>query len=659
MKKFILAIHIILIGLQTHAQQGLHPILTGCPSGMYIQLGQLPRTAAYKIYRQKDGTGAFQYIGNYAPCVNSNELRQRMIANAARLPDNSLPSRALSDTLWKIYAGAQNRSLINFPFPVFHLAVGWSFLDTSAVPGAKYNYRVVFGDSSSPVETGLVNFEYAHPRFSKMQFLQMMPGEHSARMQWELSAAGRPDFFDVYRKQSGNAGDFQKIAASKGFWNTAHGDSVIFLVLDTTLMPGITYDYFIVAKDMLGNAGNHSDTIREKTGGRQNVPAVYNFRTRSDSAGIELVWVAPANTSGLQNIMILRSAAYDTGYTLISLAPLKDTTYTDKNVQPGQRYFYQLIVQGAFNYSLPTARVSGMYTGWNDILPVTDLEAVSTGRGIKLSWHYPDQKNLQGFKVFRSSSSPHELQLVSGLISPASDSTALVYIDTVAVQTETSCYYAVAPVSKASKQGPFSNITTGRASVTGKLPAPTGLRFIWLNDTVVSLTWRDMQREASGISAYKVYKQSKASDTSSPAMPRLCLTNEFTDTLREGEARWYSVRAFNTANLASAASSPVHIEARINRPLPPGAVHAYLQGNKIVLHWDGSLNAAIKEYQIYRAKNAGTISLLKTVDATAKSAYSYTDNTTTGNSLYYYYITSTNTHGSESHRSEEISVRIP
>jgi fibronectin type 3 domain-containing protein len=549
--------------------------------------------------------------------------------------------------------------LINFPFPVFHLAVGWSFLDTSAVPGIRYNYRFVFADSSSPVETGLVTFEYAHPRFPNMQFLQMMPGEHSARMQWELSAASTPDFFDVYRKQSGNAGDFQKIDASKGFWNAAHGDSVIFLTLDTTLMPGITYDYFIVAKDMLGNAGNHSDTVRLKAGGRQNVPAVYNFHTWSDSTGIKLTWATPANRSGLQNIMILRSAAYDTGYNLISLAPPNDTTYTDKNVQPGQRYFYQLIVQGAFNYSLPTARVSGMYTGWNDILPVTDLEASSTGKGIKLSWHYPDQKNIQGFKVFRSSSSPHELQLVSGLISPASDSTATVYIDTTAAHAETSFYYAVAPVSKASRQGPFSNTTTGSAWATSKLPAPTGLRFIWLNDTVVSLTWHDMQRETPGVSAYKVYKLSKASDTSSSDIPRLCQTNEFTDTLREGEARWYSVRSFNAANFVSAPSSPVHIEAKINKPLPPGAVHAYLQGNKIVLQWGGSINAPIKEYQIYRAKNTGTISLLKTVNATAKNAYSYTDDTITGNSIYYYYITSTNTHGSESHRSEEISIRTP
>lgn len=659
MKKFILAIHVILAGFQASAQQGGRPVLTGCPSGMYIQLGQLPPATAYKIYRQQDGTGAFQYIGNYAPCANNNELRQRLIANAARLPDNSLPSKALSDTLWKIYTAAQNRSLIDFPFPVFHLAVGWSFLDTSAIPGIKYKYRFVFAGTSGPVETGLVKFEYAHPQFSKMQFSQMMPGEHSARMQWELSTANRPDFFDIYRKQSGNTGDFQKINASKGFWNTAHDDSVIFLVLDTTLMPGITYDYFIVAKDMLGNAGNHSDTVRLKAGGRQNVPSVYNFHTTPDSAGIKLIWTAPANTSGLQNIMILRSAAYDTGYDLISLAPPKDTTYTDKNVQPGQRYFYQLIVQGAFNYSLPTARVSGMYTGWNGILPATDLEASSTGKGIKLTWRYPDQKNIQGFKVFRSSSSPHELQLVSGLIAPAADSTAPVYIDTTAVHRQTSFYYAVAPISKASIQGPYSNIATSSADVTNKLPAPTGLRFVWLNDTVVSLTWRDMQREAQGVSAYKVYKQSNSSDTSSADMLRLCLTNEFTDTLREGETRWYSVRACNTANLAGAASTPVHIEARINKPLPPGTVHAYLQGNKILLRWDGSINAPIKEYRIYRAKNTGNITLLKTVTANTKNAYSYPDNTITGNAIYYYYITSTDTHGYESSRSEEISVRTP
>jgi fibronectin type 3 domain-containing protein len=148
------------------------------------------------------------------------------------------------------------------------------------------------------------------------------------------------------------------------------------------------------------------------------------------------------------------------------------------------------------------------------------------------------------------------------------------------------------------------------------------------------------------------------STENSPAgnLLRVTTMNEFTDTLQEGEVRWYRIKTINTAGISSVASPSLRIEAPVHKPLPPGRVHAYRQGKNIVLDWDGSLNAGIREYRIYKAENTGKTILVDSLMA-IRQPYQYIDEATRPGNVYFYYVTSVAGRELESRRSEEVRVR--
>ena len=674
--------------IQVRQNSPARVILTGCPSGMYADLGKpLPYTTGYEVDRKEAG-GQYIPVGRYIPCTNSSVLYQRMTAYAHILPGYALPTAALSDTLWKVYRSAAKEGLFSAPFPLLQLALGSCFLDTTARQGRTYQYRFRFTDSLPAVESPATICRPSQPQYASMQSQRVLPEKKTSLLEWRTAVVNAAPFFEAYRRQSGTAAGFLHIPVTRGLRTNAKTDSLIFMVIDSSVMPGITYDYFIVAKDYLGNSGNHSDTVRLQSGGRRNVPAVFNLRTRSDGNGIQLRWARLAPNTSLQNIVVLRSAAHDSGYAPLTLLPVTDTMYTDKTALGGQRYFYQLIVQGAFNYSLPTPRVSGMFTGPVNLLPPYGLAAFPLPKGVRLSWQYANRQDIAGFKVYRSASPQQKMQLISDRIPPAKDSLPVQFTDTTAGSDKTTFYYAVAAVSHTSTLGPLSNIVSSAPAAISKVPAPDGLRYLWLNDSVVSITWRDLQRETPGIASYRVYKKTAGPDSLAANHPstnnlsgehlstdsrsanhpstnnrpadsllRVTTMNEFTDTLQEGEVRWYRITTMNTAGSSSVASPSVRIEAPVHRPLPPGRVHAYRQGKNIVLDWDGTLDAGIREYRIYKAEDAGKTILVDSLKANSQPCQ-YIDAATRPGTVCFYYVTSVTGKEQESRRSEEVRVRI-
>src|SRR5699024_10773268 len=95
-----------------------------------------------------------------------------------------------------------------------------------------------------------------------------------------------------------------------------------------------------------------------------------------------------------------------------------------------------------------------------------------------------------------------------------------------------------------SNLSPSSTVVSGTAIKTSIIPAPTGLRSLWLNDTVVSVTWTNMELQEPEVGGYKIYKNNKEVETvtSQHLFDRVAI-NEFTDTLQPGETNWYWVKA--------------------------------------------------------------------------------------------------------------------
>jgi len=133
--------------------------------------------------------------------------------------------------------------------------------------------------------------------------------------------------------------------------------------------------------------------------------------------------------------------------------------------------------------------------------------------------------------------------------------------------------------------------------------------------------------------------------------------NEFTDTLYPGETGWYWVKAEGMPGRLGSVSSPIRVQAPIDKPLPPGGINLNKQDKSVVLSWNNALNSKINKYNIYRATQTGKPSLIGSI-AADKDILHFEDNKVEKGELYFYYVTSINDYKIESNQSKEIHVRI-
>ncbi len=655
--KYLFALSCLFIIFPAWAQQkeNTDVELTGTPFGFYIKI-ENPVETGYKVLR-KENESDYTAIGSYSPVAAASDLYRRMNNFTGVFPNFGSPNRVFTDTIWNRYQ-VDKASLSNISYPLMHLSLGSAYLDTSAVLGKTYQYKIVFSESGKELESPAAVYKLHQPEYSKMKLSKVKNVGRSVRLEWTVSILNTPPLFEVYRKPSAGKGNFEKIDVEKGTHTNEVGDSTVFIAIDTTGILGISYDYFLASVGYLGNEGNHSDTVRLQLGGRQNVPAVYNLRTRSDSDGIRLSWRALAPNPSLNNILVIRSEHYDTGYALLTTLPVRETQFIDRDVEGGKLYYYQLIVQGAANYSIPTPRISGKFMGEISLNAPYDLQSGSINGGITLSWRYRDTGRINGFKVYRSLHPRQGFEFIGEMIPVPKDTTLIQFTDSTVADEQTTYYYAVAAVSRTSNLGASSLVVSGKALKQTTLSAPTGLRSLWLNDSVVSVTWRDMELQTFGVTGYKIYRNKEDLKTVSEQYLWDSVTvNEFVDTLYPGDTRWYWVKAEDVQNRTGGVSSPIRVQAPVDKPLPPGIVRAYKQETGVVLQWDSSLNKEIEKYNIYRAENAGSVSLLGSIDA-GQEILSYRDKNVKAGQLYFYYVTSVTDKAIESRRSAEIHVRI-
>ncbi len=628
--------------------------LTGSPFGLYIKMKD-PVQTGYKVLRREKG-GTFKMIGDYKSAITASDLYRRMTYFANIFPNFAAPNPTFVDTIWSRYQ-TDKGALTRISYPLLQLALGNAFLDTSAIVGKTYQYKMIFPNTEKKLTTRVATYNLLQPEYSKMKLSKVKNVGRSVRLEWTSSALNPPPFFEVYRKQAAGKNVFRRIEVERGTHNSKTGDSTVFIAIDTTGILGISYDYFLTSVSYLGNEGNHSDTVRLQLGGRQNVPSVYNLRTRSDSNGIRLSWRALVPNPSLNNILVLRSSHYDTGYKLLTTLPVKETHFIDRDVDGGKLYYYQLIVQGAANYSIPTPRVSGKFMGKIRLNAPYDLQSRSLEGGIALAWRYRDTGRIKGFKVYRSLHPRQNFEFIGEIVAVPKDTTLMHFTDTTLANENTTYYYAVAAVSRTSNLSPSSLVVSGKSLRKTTLSAPIGLRSLWLNDSVVSVSWKDMELQIPGVTGYKIYRNEEDLETVSNQYLWDSVTiNEFTDTLSPGESSWYWVKAKDVQGRSGSVSPPIRIQAPIDRPLPPD-VQLYKQKQSIILSWEPSLNNSIKKYNIYRAAGENTVALVGTVEAN-RGMMRYTDKKVEGGTLYFYYVTSVDRHEVESSQSDEVHVRI-
>ena len=272
------------------------------------------------------------------------------------------------------------------------------------------------------------------------------------------------------------------------------------------------------------------------------------------------------------------------------------------------------------------------------------LDAADAGDGsVRLSWTAPASDGgsaLVSYRIYRATTSGNETLL-------AALGTETTYTD-MAAANGTTYFYVVSAVNGVGEGLPSSERSaTPRAPATA--PAAPALTSAAPGNGSVTLSWTPASSGGSSVTGYRVYRGTTSGGETLVAS--LADQTTFADSAVEnGTTYYYVVSALNA--VGEGATSNELAATPATTPSPPSLVSA-VPGNSVTLNWTTPApgGSAITGYKIYR----GTVSGGETFLASVGPVTTYTDESTTYGTTYYFRVSAVNALG-EGNLSNELAA---
>ncbi len=372
-----------------------------------------------------------------------------------------------------------------------------------------------------------------------------------------------------------------------------------------------------------GNSGSNSD--------ENSTPAPpTNLSATAGNQQASLSWTA---SGGATSYKVKRGTASGGPYTTVG-SPA-GTTYADTSLTNGTAYYYVVTAVNATGESGNSNQAAATPAA-APTAPAPPLNLTATGGNRQVSLAWTASTGATSYNVKRGTTS-------GGPYTTVASPTGATYTDT-AVTNGTTYYYVVTAVS-ANGESANSNQASATPSATPSAPtapsAPANLTAAGGNQQV-SLFWT----ASSGATSYNV-KRSTASG--GPYTTVASPTNaSYSDTgVSNGTTYYYVVTAVNTAgesaNSNQASATPSAAPAA---PAPPTNLAASGGNQQVSLTWTGSNGAT--SYNVKR----GTTSGGPYTTVASPAGTSYTDNSVTNGTTYFYVVTAVDSTGESSNSNE-------
>ncbi len=399
---------------------------------------------------------------------------------------------------------------------------------------------------------------------------------------------------------------------------------------DPNLTAGTTYYYRLTCYTAAGESGYTQIRAAKNP---------INLSGQLVGGGVRLQWTAPNpqnnNHGGYQ-------VFYGTSKT--NLTKLVDwhgeTTYTHNiTIADGDSYYYVVKEMG---YDHESGYSNFVKVG--SIAPPTQLTAEMA---ITLNWRASttNQAKVAGYNVYRSETAggPYTSVATLGKVTTYNDTTA---------QCDITYYYVVTTRNAQGAESEYSN------EVTFKIPKPDAPTLAGeLTENGVELSWNNITYAYPAyFGSYKVYRSTSPDSGYTLIQTLTSPTNSYIDTTSlTNSSYYYVVTACSTLGHESDYSNKVEIKVPT---LPTPTLSGVQDGTEVLLTWPAVdyVSTYFSGYKLYRSEvSSSDYTLIATLNS---STLSYSDADVETDHTYYYVLTCTNTLGSESPYSNEVSISM-
>lgn len=434
-------------------------------------------------------------------------------------------------------------------------------------------------------------------------------------------------------------------------------DTTFYTFFDTTALKKTTEDqiqYFMVQLNPDRKAGNSSkislvSTLTEK---------IWFTETKAEKhdkiLAINVSWKI-TNQKKVRFFEILRSTQPNKDFTTLASIPGDKNSYTDPEVKSDVVYYYRIRALSEDNIVIDASNMifSAAFNPQPPAAPIL-LNYNRMKGGAMLRYRVSDAE-VTGVRIYRNDGLTTDLSVISDLLKP-NDSLAVSYYDTTGVLSGNITYmYAARTESSSFVESSFSDITYIRPlSIT---PPEAPLNFsAYEEDNRILLNWEDLEKRNNLIAGYQIERQEEGIGYQS-LIPSggILRNNYFADsTVKPGKLYSYRLFSVDLDGTKSKEASVFTIATIENKPLPPFALQAFVTEASVELEWAEVTYDGMAQFNIYRYERGKTP---VKIGSSAAGKNQFSDSTAQTGFTYFYYITTSNTTGTESAASEEVAVK--
>jgi len=382
---------------------------------------------------------------------------------------------------------------------------------------------------------------------------------------------------------------------------------------DTGLTPSTSYTYTVKARD---TSSNHNETTASSpasatTDADTTPPAApTGLMASAGDSTVSLDW----NDNGegdLAGYNIYRSTTSGSGYSQINGSLVLNSDYTDNTVTNGTTYYYVVTaVDISSNESADSSEASATPQDTDAPSAPTGLTAIGDDQVVWLGWDDNSESDLEGYNVYRSTTSGSGYVKLNGTLLSSSD-----YND-IDVTNVTAYYYVVTAVDTSFNESVYSSEVSATPTVYGD----------FVINGVVDVNDLDY--------FMALWLEDDCELTAEIDLGGDCIIN------------FYEFSAFANNWYISAFD--------VTAPAAPTGLRATAGDGTVSLDWDDNSEADLGGYHIYRSTISG--SGYSQLNGSLLTTSDYTDNSVTNDTTYYYVVTAIDTSLNESADSSEASA---